>query len=272
VPRGWQVATVSRLVEETARAKTIVLDVPGWAGHVAGQNVDVRLTAEDGYQAERSYAIASAPESAKVALTVERIDDGEVSSHLTGALRVADELELRGPIGGPITWRVDDGGPLLLVADGTGLVPLMAMLRHRAAKSSTVDARLLISTGSAAEVLYRSELMRLAAGHGRAIHHTFTRDPPAAWTGFARRLDADMLNAVGPPPHNVHGSSSPARRRSSAERPTYSSSLVTSRTGSGSRTSGRWEAEPPPRPQLTPGRCAPFAALTPNDRRVARER
>jgi ferredoxin-NADP reductase len=146
VPRGWQVATVSRLIEETARAKTIVLDVPGWAGHVAGQNVDVRLTAEDGYQAERSYAIASAPESAKVALTVERIDDGEVSSHLTGALRVADELELRGPIGGPFTWRIDDGGPLLLVADGSGLVPLMAMLRHRAARSSAVDARLLLST------------------------------------------------------------------------------------------------------------------------------
>ena len=200
VPRGWQVATVSRLVEETARAKTIVLDVPGWAGHVAGQNVDVRLTAEDGYQAERSYAIASAPESAKVALTVERIDDGEVSSHLTGALRAADELELRGPIGGPFTWRIDDGGPLLLVADGSGLVPLMAMLRHRAAKSSTVEARLLISTGSPAEVLYRSELMRLAAGDGVAVHHTFTRDPPAAWRGFARRLDADMLKAVGPAP------------------------------------------------------------------------
>lgn len=148
-----------------------MLDVPGWSGHVAGQNVDVRLTAEDGYQAERSYAIASAPESAKVALTVERIDDGEVSSHLTGALRVADELELRGPIGGPFTWRIDDGGPLLLVADGSGLVPLMAMLRHRAAKSSTVDARLLISTGSPAEVLYRSELMRLAA-NGESIRST----------------------------------------------------------------------------------------------------
>ena len=137
LPRGWQVATVSRLIEETARAKTIVLDVPGGAGHAAGQNVDVRLTAEDGYQAERSYAIASAPESAKVALTVERIDDGEVSSHLTGALRVADELELRGPIGGPFTWRIDDGGPLPLVADGSGLVPAMAMLRHREAKSTT---------------------------------------------------------------------------------------------------------------------------------------
>lgn len=199
-PRAWQVATVSRLIDETARARTIVLDVPGWAGHVAGQNVDVRLTAEDGYQTERSYAIASAPESANVALTVERIDDGEVSSHLTGALRVADELELRGPVGGPFTWRVDDGGPLLLIADGPGLVPLMAMLRHRAARSSTVDARLLISTGSPAEVLYRSELVRLAAGDGLAVHHTFTRDPPAGWKGFARRLDADMLKAVGPAP------------------------------------------------------------------------
>ena len=108
--KAWQVATVSHLIEETASVKTIVLDVPGWVGHVAGQNVDGRLTAEDGYQAERSYAIASAPESAKVALTVERIDDGEVSSHLTRVLRVEDELELRGPIGGPFTWRIDDGG------------------------------------------------------------------------------------------------------------------------------------------------------------------
>jgi ferredoxin-NADP reductase len=148
VPRRWQVATVSQLIEETARAKTIVLDVPRWAGHVAGHNVYVRLTAEDGYQAERSYAIASAPESTKVALTVERIDDGKVSSHLTRALRVADELELRGPIGGPFTWRVDDGGPLLSVADGSGLVPLMAMPRHLATAPGTVDARLPISTGS----------------------------------------------------------------------------------------------------------------------------
>jgi ferredoxin-NADP reductase len=121
-------------------------------------------------------------------------------------------LELRSRIGGPFTRRVDDGGPLLLVADGSGLVPLMAMLRHRAAKSSTVVARLLISTGSPAEVLYRSELMRLAAGDGLAVHHTFTHDPPAAWRVFARRLDADMLKALGPPPHDVQGSSSAAGR------------------------------------------------------------
>jgi ferredoxin-NADP reductase len=196
----WRVATVRSLIEETPRARTIVLDVPGWPGHAAGQHVDVRLTAEDGYQTERSYSIASPPEDAKLALTVERVDDGEVSPYLTGELRAGDELELRGPIGGPFTWRTDDGGPLLLIADGSGLVPLMAMLRHRAARSSTVDARLLLSTRSLVEVLYRDELMRLAAGGGLAVHHTFTRDPPPAWTGFARRVDADMLSSVGPAP------------------------------------------------------------------------
>jgi ferredoxin-NADP reductase len=231
-------------------------------GHVAGQNIDVRLTAEDGYQAERSYAIASAPESAKLALTVERIDDGEVSSHLTGALRVADEFELRGPIGGPFTWRIDDAGPLLLVADGSGLVPLMAMLRHRAAKSSTVDARLLISTGSPAEVLYRSELMRLAAGDGLAVHHTFTHDPFAAWRGFARRLDADMLKAIGPLPHDVQGSSSAARPRSSAERPSCSFSFATNRNGSGSRLRADGRLSPPAGPAPTTQRARVEAVRT----------
>ncbi len=145
-PIVWRVATVTRTLPETPSATTIVLDVPGWPGHLAGQHVDVRLTAEDGYQAQRSYSIASAPEDGGLSLTVEQIDDGEVSPYLTEELRSGDELELRGPIGGHFTWRVDDGGPLLLLAGGSGLVPLMSMLRHRAARRSQVDATTLVSS------------------------------------------------------------------------------------------------------------------------------
>jgi ferredoxin-NADP reductase len=167
---------------------------------VAGQHVDVRLTAEDGYQAQRSYSIASAPEDTRLALTVERIDDGEVSPYLVDELRTGDEIELRGPIGGHFTWRVAQGGPLLLVAGGSGLVPLMAMLRHRAAQGSTVDTRLLVSSRAWDDVLYREELGELAGGKGVAIHHTLTRDAPEGWTGWTRRVDAEMLTAVGPVP------------------------------------------------------------------------
>jgi ferredoxin-NADP reductase len=199
-PIRWRLGAVIGLVDETAHARSIMLDVPGWLGHIAGQHVDVRLTAEDGYQTERSYSIASAPEDAEVVLTVERIDDGEVSPYLTDELRVGDELELRGPIGGYFNWRSDDGGPLLLVAGGSGLVPLMAMLRHRAATSSTVEARLLLSARSDPDVLYRDELDTLAASDGVAVHYTFTRNPPPGWDGFARRVDAEMLSVVGPVP------------------------------------------------------------------------
>jgi ferredoxin-NADP reductase len=163
----WRVARVTEAIDETPHARTLVLDVPGWPGHVAGQHVDVRLTAEDGYQAQRSYSIASAPEDARLALTVERLDDGEVSPYLTEELRPGDELELRGPIGGHFTWRVEDGGPLLLVAGGSGLVPLMAMLRHHAARESTVDARLLVSARRAEDLLYRDELDELTGGPTR---------------------------------------------------------------------------------------------------------
>ena len=197
---AWRLAAVNDVIVETPRAKTLVLDAPGWPGHLAGQHVDVRLTAADGFQAQRSYSIASAPEDASLALTVERLEDGEVSPYLTDELRPGDELELRGPIGGYFVWRSQDGGPLLLVAGGSGLVPLMAMLRHRAAQSSTVDTRLLLSARSSDDVLYRDELARLAAGDGLAVHQTFTREPPAGWSGFARRVDADMLSHVGPPP------------------------------------------------------------------------
>jgi ferredoxin-NADP reductase len=199
-PVAWRLATVSGLVEETPHAKTIVLGVPGWPGHVAGQHVDVRLTAEDGYQTERSFSIASAPEQSMVELTVERIDGGEVSPYLTEELRVGDELELRGPFTSYFVWRTDDGGPLLLIAGGSGLVPLMAMLRHRAAESSTVEAHLLLSARSLEDVLYRDELERLATGAGLTVHYTFTREPPPDWDGFARRIDAEMLRTVGPSP------------------------------------------------------------------------
>jgi ferredoxin-NADP reductase len=196
-PIVWRVGAVRESVDETPHARTIVLDVPGWPGHVAGQHVDVRLTAEDGYQAQRSYSIASAPEDARLALTVERLDDGEVSPYLTEELRPGDELELRGPIGGHFTWRVADGGPLLLVAGGSGLVPLMAMLRHHAAHDSTVDARLLLSARRAEDLLYRRELDAL---NGVRRSYTLTREQPAGWEGFDRRVDADMLAAVGPDP------------------------------------------------------------------------
>ena len=199
-PIVWRFAVVHELVEENAHAKTLVLDVPDWPGHLAGQHVDLRLTAEDGYQTERSYSIASAPEDDGLALTVERIDDGEVSPYLVDELRAGDELELRGPIGGYFVWRTTDGGPLMLLAGGSGLVPLMSMLRHRYRQASPVDARLLVSARSVADVLYRQELAMLADGDGVAVHQTLTREQPAGWTGFARRVDAEMLAAVGPPP------------------------------------------------------------------------
>jgi ferredoxin-NADP reductase len=195
----WRLATVAEVVEETPHARTLVLDVPDWPGHAAGQHLDVRLTAEDGYQAERSYSIASAPEDARVALTVERIDDGEVSPYLAGDVIVGDQFEVRGPIGGHFTWRAADGGPLLLVAGGSGLVPLMAMLRHRAAAGSMADTRLLLSAREWEAVLYRDELGRLAsAAGGLGITYTLTRAQPTGWSGYARRVDADMLAAVGP--------------------------------------------------------------------------
>ena len=199
-PIRWQVATVRDVREETAEARTLVLDLPHWPGHVAGQHVDVRLTAEDGYQAERSYSIASAPEAPALELTVERIADGEVSPYLTDDVRAGDQFELRGPIGGYFTWSVDDGGPLLLVAGGSGLVPLMAMLRHRAARGSAVDARLLLSARRVHEVIYRDELGSFAMDPGVGVTITLTREQPSGWQGFGRRIDAEMLRDVGPPP------------------------------------------------------------------------
>jgi ferredoxin-NADP reductase len=199
-PLPWRVATVAAVVAESPRARTLVLDVPNWPGHLAGQHVDVRLTADDGYQAQRSYSIASAPEQDDaVELTVALVDDGEVSPYFVEELRAGDQFELRGPIGWHFTWSVDRGGPLLLVAGGSGLVPLMAMLRHRAARASDVDARVLISVRSEADRLYAGELAALQP-RGLRIATTYTRTPPAAWDGWARRVDAEMLRCLGPDP------------------------------------------------------------------------
>jgi ferredoxin-NADP reductase len=199
MPLRWHTARVREVRVQTAHAKTIVLDDPQWPGHAAGQHADVRLTAEDGYQAERSYSIASAPEE-PLALTVERIEDGEVSPYLTQDLREGDELELRGPIGGHFTWRTRDGGPLLLLAGGSGLVPLMAMLRHRIAQADSTEARLLVSSRSLDDLLYAEELERVGGQEGVTMQITLTRVQPPGWKGLARRVDAQMLGELGPSP------------------------------------------------------------------------
>jgi ferredoxin-NADP reductase len=204
---AWRLATVIDVVHETREACTITLDVPGWPGHVAGQHVDVRLTAEDGYQTERSYSIASPPEDSRLALTIERLDDGEVSPYLYDELHSGDRLELRGPIGGYFVWDVATGGPLLLVAGGSGIVPLMAMLRHRdailgadAAARDRLPVRLLYSSRRWESVIYRDELARMAAKDTAVeVMHTLTREQPAGWTGFKRRIDRAMLEAVAWP-------------------------------------------------------------------------
>jgi ferredoxin-NADP reductase len=191
---SWTLGEVVEIIDETPKVRSIVLDVPEWIGHRAGQHVDVRLTAEDGYQAQRSYSIASAPEDQRLALTVEGVPDGEVSSYLVGELRTGDMIELRGPVGGYFVWEADMGGPLLLIAGGSGIVPLMSMLRHRNASGAEVGAKLLYSSRSWEDVIYRDELERLAsATHGPEVVHTLTRSQPPGWTGYARRVDGQML-------------------------------------------------------------------------------
>ena len=181
-------------IGETPTTKSIVLELPDWQGHQAGQHVDVRLTAEDGYQAERSYSIASGPEDERLVLTVERLDDGEVSPYLTDELRAGDELELRGPIGGYFVWEAALGGPLLLVGGGSGVVPLRAMLRHHRAIASDVAARLLYSARTRDEIIYRRELAEFDT------RITLTREQPDGWSGYARRIDREMLEEVAWPP------------------------------------------------------------------------
>jgi ferredoxin-NADP reductase len=191
----WQIATVTEVVDETPRVKTIVVDVPDWPGHRAGQHLDVRLTAEDGYRAEREYSIASAPDE-PVAITVERLEDGEVSPYLTEELRPGDGLELRGPVGGYFVWD-GDAGPVLLVGGGSGVVPLRAMIRHRQRSGSDVPVRLLYSSRTLADVIYREELEGVS--DGVQVVHTLTREQPPGWMGYARRVDAAMLEEVAWP-------------------------------------------------------------------------
>jgi ferredoxin-NADP reductase len=197
----WLVAEVAETVTETPSVRTLVLDVPGWSGHRAGQHVDVRLTAEDGYQAERSYSLASAP-GEPPALTVERLEDGEVSPYLVEEAAPGDRFELRGPVGGYFVWDGDRAArPLLLVAGGSGVVPLMSMLRHRHGLGSSLPTRLLYSSRTLDDVIYREELDALGArDDGLQVVYTFTRESPPGWTGYMRRVDIDLLREVAFPP------------------------------------------------------------------------
>ncbi len=198
---SWRLADVVETAVETPRAKTLILSVPGWEGHRPGQHLDVRLTAEDGYQAQRSYSIGSAPAGDRVEITVERLDDGEVSPYLTDELRAGDKLEIRGPIGGYFTWEPGSGGPLLLIAGGSGIVPLMAMIRHRTLTGSTIPTRLLYSSRSFIDIIYRDELTHLSGTNtALEIIHTLTRAQPPGWTGYHRRIDDAILSDVAWPP------------------------------------------------------------------------
>ena len=192
----WQSATVGSVTDETPQVRTLLLEVPDWPGHRAGQHVDIRLTADDGYQAERAYSIASAP-GEPLAITVERLDDGEVSPYLTEELQPGDSLEVRGPIGGYFVWEPAFGGPLLLLAGGSGVVPLRSMLRCRASAGSSVPTRLLYSSRSFQDVIYRAELDGLS--DGAEVIHALTRLQPPGWTGYARRVDQQMLAEVAWP-------------------------------------------------------------------------
>ncbi len=185
----WRVATVAAIAPETPRAATLTLDVPGWDGHRAGQHIDVRLTAEDGYRAQRSYSIASAPEDGKPMITVEELFDGEVSPWFVQVAREGDQFEVRGPFGGWFVWDASDTTPLMLIAGGSGLVPLMSMLRHRRNAGSDVQAKLLVSAREADDVLYARELELL----GVDVTLTYTRRQPSGWTGYSRRVDRAML-------------------------------------------------------------------------------
>jgi ferredoxin-NADP reductase len=192
----WLVATVGEVTDETPRVRTIRLDVPGWPGHRAGQHLEVRLTAEDGYQASREYSIASAP-GEPLEITVERLDDGEVSPYLTQEVRAGDLMEVRGPIGGWFVWEPADGGPLMLIAGGSGIVPLRSIVRQRDRTGSGAAARLLYSARTAADVIYAGELRRPA--DGVAVTYTLTREHPAGWAGRTGRVDAAMLAQVAWP-------------------------------------------------------------------------
>ena len=191
----WQLASVASVRDETPTVRSFTLDLETWADHRPGQHVDLRLTAQDGYSVERSYSIASEPgQGARIEITVERIADGEVSPFLHDVVVAGDRFELRGPIGGYFVWEATLPGPLLLVGGGSGVVPLMAMIRHRARAGSRTSTRLLLSSRGADEIIYRAELDRLAAAaDGFVVAHTLTRRQPPGWSGYARRIDEPML-------------------------------------------------------------------------------
>jgi ferredoxin-NADP reductase len=198
---AWQLTEVREIVAETSRVKSILLHVPGWQGHLPGQHVDIRLTAEDGYQAQRSYSIASPPEDELIALTVEKVDNGEVSPYLVEVLRPGDHFELRGPVGGYFVWTVATPGPLWLIAGGSGIVPMMAMLRHRAQREVRNPAVLLYSARNLEEVIYRGELDAMARGDpDLRVVNTLTRSQPEGWTGHRGRIDKALLAEASLPP------------------------------------------------------------------------
>ncbi len=199
----WQLVSVVDLVEETTRAKSLVLAQPDWpGGYRAGQHVDVRLTAEDGYQAQRSYSIASAPEDGHLVLTVERLEDGEVSPYLVDELRPGDELELRGPIGGYFVWGQELGGPLVLIAGGSGIVPLRSMLRHWSMTGRGVATRLIYSSRRLSEMIYYEELLGYGARDGVDVRFVLTREWPEAWQGHRGRIDRALVDEVAGPPED----------------------------------------------------------------------
>ena len=194
----WRVGTVVALQDETATARTITLKVPDWPVHIAGQHVDVRLTASDGYSAVRSYSIASAPNAEKrVELTVERLPNGEVSPYLTQELAVGDRLELRGPIGGWFVWRTQQTEPIQLIAGGSGIVPLMAMIRSRASTGSTAPFRLLYSVREPGAVFYRDDLLALSDCYNKvSLTYAYTRIPPKDWPRPPGRIDGALIADV----------------------------------------------------------------------------
>jgi ferredoxin-NADP reductase len=188
---AWRPATVREVIRETPSASTLVLEVEDWPGHRAGQHVDIRLTAEDGYRAQRSYSLASAPEDGVPVITVERLDDGEVSPYLVDDAQAGDTVEIRGPVGGWFVWDASQGGPLWLIGGGSGVVPLRSMLRHHQRAGSDAPARLLLSAKTVDDVLYRAELEAFD------VTYTYTRAAPDGWTGYARRVDSTMLAETG---------------------------------------------------------------------------
>lgn len=189
-------STVVARRDETDRVRTFFFECPKWGGHLPGQHVDIRLTAADGYQAQRSYSIASAPSDDELALTIECLQDGEVSSYIFDGLAVGDQLEMRGPIGRYFVWDGDGPQPVLLIAGGSGVVPFRSMLRHRKAKNSRAPMRLLYSARSQPDIVYRSELDTLDEEDGVDVRYTLTRESPPGWTGYAGRIDQQILSDV----------------------------------------------------------------------------